>query len=185
MNIKLYKVLKLIISYINKEDIIISNLGDISKNLNSIKDRDLNFYMLGSMGLASSIGLGMALYTNRKVIIIDGDGSLLYNLGSIATFARYKKDNIKWIILDNKAYGSTGFQKNSSAYFDFALMLESLRIWNAYYFETVNDLKNLKEILDYNFFSILTIKIEPHFRKVNSIELTGKEIKERFQKRIK
>ena len=78
------------------DDIIIANLGIPSKELFEIKDRDLNFYMLGSMGLVSSIGLGLAIIQEKHVYVIDGDGSLLMNpnaLISIGDYASSKPDN--------------------------------------------------------------------------------------------
>ena len=67
--------------------------------------------MLGSMGLASSIGLGLALARpERKVMVLDGDGSVLMNLGTLATIAHHAPENYLLVILDNCCYGSTGSQ---------------------------------------------------------------------------
>ncbi|MBS7288417.1 MAG: sulfopyruvate decarboxylase subunit beta, partial [Candidatus Freyarchaeota archaeon] len=63
-------------------ELVVCNIGYPSRELYSVRDRDENFYMLGSMGLASSIGLGLALSTRKRVVVFDGDGSLLMNLGS-------------------------------------------------------------------------------------------------------
>ena len=68
---------------------IISNLGGTTFHLHNLSDRDANLYTWGAMGLASSIGLGVALAApDRKVVVMDGDGSLLMNLGSLGTIAR-------------------------------------------------------------------------------------------------
>ncbi len=91
--------------------LLISNIGFPSRELFSVRDRPENFYMLGSMGLASSIGLGLALARpERKVIVLDGDGSLLMNLGTLATIAHHAPRNYLLVILDNCCYGSTGSQ---------------------------------------------------------------------------
>ena len=91
--------------------LLISNIGFPSRELFSVKDRPENFYMLGSMGLASSIGLGLALARpERKVMVLDGDGSVLMNLGTLATIAHYAPENYQLVILDNCCYGSTGSQ---------------------------------------------------------------------------
>jgi sulfopyruvate decarboxylase subunit beta len=66
--------------------------------------------MLGSMGMASSIGLGLALAQKKRVYVIDGDGSLLMNLGSLATIAQHAPKNYCLVVVDNKGYGSTGHQ---------------------------------------------------------------------------
>ena len=72
--------------------------------------RPTNFYMLGTMGLASSIGLGLALAQPNPVIAIDGDGSVLTNLATLATIANNVADNFILLIIDNGSYGSTGDQ---------------------------------------------------------------------------
>lgn len=91
--------------------LLICNIGYPSRELFSVKDRRENFYMLGSMGLASSIGLGLALARpERKVMVLDGDGSVLMNLGTLATIAHHAPENYLLVILDNCCYGSTGSQ---------------------------------------------------------------------------
>jgi len=67
--------------------------------------------MLGSMGLASSIGLGLAMSREEMVFVVDGDGSILMNLGTLSTLANNKTDNLCLVIVDNGSYGSTGGQK--------------------------------------------------------------------------
>jgi len=96
--------------------LLISNIGYPSRELFSVKDRPENFYMLGSMGLASSIGLGLALARpERKVMVLDGDGSVLMNLGTLATIANHAPRNYLLVILDNCCYGSTGSQPTCTA----------------------------------------------------------------------
>ena len=76
-----------IIAEIVEEEMIVANIGFPSRELYSLHDRNRNFYMVGSMGLASSIGLGLAMSTKQKIWVIDGDGSVLMNLGTLATIA--------------------------------------------------------------------------------------------------
>jgi sulfopyruvate decarboxylase subunit beta len=71
--------------------------------------------MLGSMGLASPIGLGISLFTQKKVVVIDGDGSLLMNLGALSTIAREKPSNLTVLAIDNGVHGSTGNQLTATA----------------------------------------------------------------------
>ncbi len=97
------------------EGLIVCNIGFPSRELYNIADRPENFYMLGSMGLASSIGLGLAMSQEERVYVIDGDGSILMNLGTLATIANNKADNLCLIIIDNNSYGSTGNQKTYTA----------------------------------------------------------------------
>ncbi|TXT59049.1 MAG: Sulfopyruvate decarboxylase subunit beta [Promethearchaeota archaeon] len=107
---KRFEILKEISKTLSDE-IIVCNIGIPSRELYTIKDRDKNFYMLGSMGLASSIALGLAIAKpNEKIICIDGDGALLMNLGSLSTIANVNPPNLTHIVIDNGAYGSTGSQ---------------------------------------------------------------------------
>lgn len=93
-----------------REALVVCNIGIPSQELYAIDDRDGNFYMLGTMGLASSIGLGLALSQPKPVIAIDGDGSVLTNLGTLPTIANNPAPNFILLIIDNGAYGSTGDQ---------------------------------------------------------------------------
>lgn len=110
--------------------LVVSNIGYPSRELFSVKDRPENFYMLGSMGLASSIGLGLALARpERKVMVLDGDGSVLMNLGTLATIAHHAPRNYQLVILDNCCYGSTGRQPTcTSGRTDLAAMAEAAGI---------------------------------------------------------
>lgn len=89
---------------------VVCNIGLPSQELHLLGDKPSNFYMLGTMGLASSIGLGVALAQKQKVISIDGDGSVLTNFGTLPTIANNVADNFILFIVDNGSYGSTGDQ---------------------------------------------------------------------------
>ena len=93
-----------------RDHLVICNIGLPSQEMHMIDDQPSNFYMLGTMGLASSIGLGVALAQDKKVISIDGDGSVLTNLGTLPTIANNVADNFILLIIDNGSYGSTGDQ---------------------------------------------------------------------------
>jgi len=92
------------------DELVVCNIGLPSQELHMTDDQPSNFYMLGTMGLASSIGLGLALTQKAKVISIDGDGSILTNLGTMPTIANNPADNFILFIVDNGSYGSTGDQ---------------------------------------------------------------------------
>jgi sulfopyruvate decarboxylase subunit beta len=102
-----FDILKTIGSFLENK-VVICNLGIPSKELYAVKHQKSNFYMLGSMGLASSIGLGIALFTSKKVVVIDGDGSLLTNLGTLSTIAAARPKNLSIFAIDNGVHGSTG-----------------------------------------------------------------------------
>ena len=94
-----------------QEHYVICNIGLPSQELYHINDRQNYFYMLGSMGLSSSIGLGLSLSVNKKIISIDGDGSVLMNMNTLATIGNRAPNNYTLLIIDNGTYGSTGDQK--------------------------------------------------------------------------
>lgn len=90
--------------------LVVCNIGLPSQEMHMFGDQPSNFYMLGTMGLASSIGLGLALAQDKTVVAIDGDGSVLTNLGTLPTIANNVRDNFILLIIDNGSYGSTGDQ---------------------------------------------------------------------------
>ena len=98
------------IAPILRDQLVVCNIGLPSQELHMIDDQPSNFYMLGTMGLSSSIGLGLALSQPKIVISIDGDGSVLTNLGTLPTIANNVADNYILLIIDNGSYGSTGDQ---------------------------------------------------------------------------
>ena len=93
-----------------RDHLVVCNIGLPSQELHMIDDQPSNFYMLGTMGLSSSIGLGLALAQKKKVVAIDGDGSVLTNFGTLPTIANNVADNFVLLIVDNGSYGSTGDQ---------------------------------------------------------------------------
>ena len=98
------------IAPILRDNLVVCNIGIPSQELHAIDDQPTNFYMLGTMGLASSIGLGLALAQPKPVIVIDGDGSVLTNLGTLPTIGNNPSPNYILLIVDNGSYGSTGDQ---------------------------------------------------------------------------
>lgn len=108
------EAVSLIISKIGNNPVVAAN-GYISRDLYSVYDKPSNFYMLGSMGLASSIGLGVSLKNpKKKVYVFDGDGNILMNLGSLTTIGSLKPRNLIHIVFDNSSHESTGGQPTSS-----------------------------------------------------------------------
>jgi sulfopyruvate decarboxylase beta subunit len=109
-----YDIIKIVAPYIHGT-VVVSNLGWPSKELYAVKHQPSNFYMLGSMGMATPIGLGIALASSKEVVVLDGDGSLLMNPGTLATAASLAPQNLTIIAIDNGAYGSTGNQPTLAA----------------------------------------------------------------------
>src|SRR5262245_16401746 len=95
---------------------IVASLGHPAYDLFTADDRLQNFYTWGSMGVASSIGLGLALARpDLRVFVLDGDGSLLMNLGSLATIGLLQTPNLALVVIDNEEYATTGGQATTTA----------------------------------------------------------------------
>lgn len=103
------EVIKSLVPVIS-DQLVVCNIGLPSQELHMHDDQPTNFYMLGTMGLCSSIGLGLALAQQAKVVAIDGDGSVLTNLGTLPTIGNNEAGNFVLFIVDNGSYGSTGDQ---------------------------------------------------------------------------
>lgn len=89
--------------------IVVTIMGAVSAELQSLGHRPGFFYLLHAMGLASSMGLGIALSRPElRVVVLDGDGSILMNLGSLTTLARYRPKNLIHIVFDNESLLSVG-----------------------------------------------------------------------------
>lgn len=182
---KRHEALKVILENLTNE-LVITTTGMISREAFSAKDRPENFYMVGSMGLVTPLSLGIVLNCKKKVIGIEGDGSMFLNLGSMAMVGAENPDNLITIVIDNGCYESTGGQRCISQEVDLAKLAESSGYLNV---TTVEHEESLKEKL-----SIFLNKAGPNFIlvKVDSsrqesiprVFLTPEEIKERFAKEI-
>src|SRR2546428_5386752 len=91
------------------DKVVITIMGAVAAELQSIGHRDNFFYLQHAMGLASSMGLGIALTRpERQVVVFDGDGSVLMNLGGLTTLARYRPRNLVHVVFDNESLLSVG-----------------------------------------------------------------------------
>ena len=89
--------------------VVVTIMGAVAAELQSIGHRSNFFYLQHAMGLASSVGLGIALVQpERQVIVFDGDGSVLMNLGGLTTLARYRPRNLVHVVFDNESLLSVG-----------------------------------------------------------------------------
>ena len=137
------EAMKIVIDEIGQDPIISAN-GFISRDLFNVCDKKNNFYMICSMWLASSIGLGVAIKNPKKqIFVFDGDGNILMNLGSLVTIGSLKPKNLIHIIFDNASHESTGGQPTNSKSIKIKKIAESA---NYHVFETNNELK-LRKIL--------------------------------------
>ncbi len=91
------------------EKLVVTIMGACAQELYDLGHRENFFYLQHAMGLASSIGLGLALHLpQERVVVLDGDGSVLMNLGTLATLARYRPKNLVHFVFDNGSLLSTG-----------------------------------------------------------------------------
>jgi len=101
------------------DELVVSSAGRISREVYAVRDRPGNFYMMGSMGAALGFSIGLALNTERKVLVLAGDGEVLIGLGTLVLMNKLRLPNLKLIILDNNSYQSTGGQRTVSDAVDF------------------------------------------------------------------
>ncbi len=99
---------------------VIAATGKCGRELFTLGDREQHLYQVGSMGCAAAMGLGVALNSERPVVVLDGDGAALMKLGSLATIGACAPANLVHIVLDNETYDSTGGQPTVSPGVDFA-----------------------------------------------------------------
>ncbi|MFC9439325.1 phosphonopyruvate decarboxylase [Nocardia sp. NPDC057030] len=98
---------------------VVSTTGKTSRELYTIADRPQHFYLVGAMGSASAVGLGVARHARRTVVVVDGDGAALMRLGTLATVGAHAGPNLLHVLLDNGVHDSTGGQQSLAAQVDF------------------------------------------------------------------
>jgi phosphonopyruvate decarboxylase len=110
------------------DELVVATTGYTSRRLFAERDRPANFYMQGSMGHASSIGLCVALANPRsRVVVLDGDGACLMHLGALGTIGQLGPANYVHIVLDNGRYESTGGQSVAAVRYDAAALAAGYR----------------------------------------------------------
>ena len=146
------EVLKELLESFHDEKIVVCSTGMISREVFSIKDRERNFYVMGSMGASLGIGIGLALNRPQEdVVVIAGDGDILMSMGTLPLMNKLHLDNLSLVIIDNNCYSSTGCQKTCSDAIDF---------------ESICNCK--------------VFKVDCEKSKVGRVELSHKEITKRF-----
>jgi sulfopyruvate decarboxylase subunit beta len=179
-----FEILKLVAPLLDSKAVV-CNLGVPSKELFHVRHQPSNFYMLGSMGMATSIGLGIALTSDKEVVVIDGDGSLLMNPGTLATVAHFAPDNLTILAIDNGAYGSTGDQPTlTRSCVDLELVARGFGIRNTF---KVSGRKQILEVMKESpkglrFVHVLAV---PGNENVPNIPLGHLQIKQQVQDFLK
>jgi sulfopyruvate decarboxylase subunit beta len=179
------EAVKLIAQEIGNQPIISAN-GFMSRDLYETNEKENNFYMIGSMGLASSIGLGVALSNpGKKIHIFDGDGNILMNLGSLITIGALKPKNLIHIIFDNKAHESTGGQPTNSKIIELEKIAEVAK-FKTYKITKKEQIKKIfSKIKKENGPICVLVKIEKSSVRSIRVDITPPNIKTRFMKSLK
>lgn len=187
MKMKRYEAIEVITESLKGDELVISANGMISRELFSIKESPNNFYMLGSMGLASSIGFGLAFsLPNKKVVVIDGDGNILMNLGSLATIGHFAPNNLVHIVLDNEMHASTGGQPTVSNTVQLEEVANATGFRIAKRVSSSEDLHlSVRGVLRSKGPSFILVKIEKGERDVPRVSYEPTYIKDRFKEMIK
>ncbi len=179
------EILKQLVPVIS-DHLVVCNIGLPSQELHMMDDQPTNFYMLGTMGLSSSIGLGLALAQPQKVISIDGDGSVLTNFGTLPTIANNVADNYILLIIDNGSYGSTGDQPTyAGKKTSLAAVAVACGCDNVIECRAEDAVKTMQEALDSNKMTIIVCKCESGNIKVPVITMDPVVIRDRFMQKIK
>ena len=113
-------VLERLLAGIPDSAAVVATTGKSGRELFTLSDREQHLYQVGSMGGASGMGLGVALNTGRKVVVLDGDGAALMKLGTFATIGAQAPAGLVHVLLDNGVHDSTGGQATVSASVDFS-----------------------------------------------------------------
>jgi len=174
-----------LLEQLTDQPVIICN-GFPSREAYKIADRPTHFYMIGSMGVAAAIGLGVALNKpDKKVVVFDGDGNVLMGMGTLATVGALKPKNFVHVVLDNEVYGSTGNQPTISN----VVRLEQVAKAAGYaHVERVIEREDIvyefKEMLKKDGPSMLLIKVTEQSEDAGRVMIEPPDVTQRFKKAI-
>lgn len=147
-----------------QDRLVVTIMGACAQELYDLGHRENFFYLEHAMGLASSIGLGLALnLPNEKVVVMDGDGSVLMNLGGLATLARYRPPNFTHLIFDNGSLLSTGgfASHTTSGVTDLAAIAKGCGCPKVFAVQTVYEfMEAAAEAFEGNELTIIVAKVE-------------------------
>ena len=178
-----FDAIRIAVENIKFHDRIISANGFISRDLFSISDTRPTFYMIGSMGLASSIGLGIALKRpKKKIFVFDGDGNILMNLGSLTTIGSLKPKNLIHVIFDNSVHESTGSQPTNTNFVSIEKITKACNYNHTFTVKTKNNFeKVLRKIKKLKGPIMIVVKIQrSNGKKSPRVNYEPVEMKESF-----
>ena len=167
---------------VTDQPIIVCN-GFPSREAYQLRDRAQNFYMIGSMGVTASIGLGLALaQPTKKVIVFDGDGNVLMGMGTLATIGALQPRNLIHVVFDNEVYGTTGNQPTYSRLVRLDHVAKAVgyvtieRVW-----EREDIVYEFKELLTHKGPSFLLIKVNEQIEDVDRVAVEPTDLTKRFR----
>src|SRR5262245_14539588 len=168
------------------QPVIICN-GFPSREAYKIADRPTHFYMIGSMGNAPAIALGVALTKpNKQVVVFDGDGNVLMGMGTLATVGALKPKNFIHVVFDNEVYGTTGNQLTISNVVPLEKVAKAAGYVNV---ERVREREDLiyefKDMLKKDGPSMLLVKVNEMVEDAGRVILDPPDITKRFMQAIK
>lgn len=168
------------------DELVVTNIGGVRHEWQALRPHPGNYH-LQNLGLTSSVALGVALaLPNRKVVAFDGDGSLLLNLGSLATIANHKPRNLIHIVFDNECYESSrGAPTATAGLADLAAIARGAGFANVVTTTNVADFERaFLQALKSNELSFILAKVEPGAGDVPPASLDAQENKYRFVRYI-
>ena len=164
------------------QPVIVCN-GFPSREAQKIQDRASTFYMIGSMGVAASIGLGLALAKpDQQVVVFDGDGNVLMGMGTLATVGALRPKNLTHVVFDNEVYGTTGNQPSYSRVVRLDHVAKAAgyatveRVW-----EREDIIYEFKHMLANDGPHFLLIKVNEQIEDADRVALDPSEITKRFR----
>jgi len=192
LEMKREDAIKAIIDKLKGNEIIVSTTGKTSRELYEYrierKEKPRDFYTVGGMGCAAAISLGIALHKpKKKIFVFDGDGSIIMQMGSLATIGHYKPENLNHIVFDNCAHDSTGGQTTVSKTVDFKKIAVACGYKNVKTVEKKKDLtKAIKNIFSIKGPNMIIVNVKKGSREnLGRPTTTPKENKDSFMQYIK
>lgn len=146
--------------------VVVTIMGAVAAELQSLGHRPNHFYLQHAMGLASSVGLGIALCRPElPVVVLDGDGSVLMNMGGLTTLARYRPANLTHVVFDNESLLSVGgFPTATSTGTDLRAIAEGAGVPHTMAVDTVDDFASaLREARASDALHTIVAKVDAHY----------------------
>jgi len=183
-----YEIIKLLGAFLQGNELIVGSNGNISRQVFHYLPKS-QIYLRGSMGLPLAVGLGLAIaQTDKKVIVILGDGNFLMGLGSMATVSSLNPSNLRILIIDNELYATTGGQTTVSSVINYETMIRGLGVEATVSIQSNDNNTLIQEKLNWllkgNSLQILHVKVQPGDPPFENIPWHPKKIKNEFMSRI-